>query len=51
MDILQFLSAAQVADVKAASKVVEQLKTMELKSVSLDLSSFTINPALLTHAF
>jgi hypothetical protein len=51
MDILQFLSPAQAAELEAISEVVEQLKTMELKSVPLDLSSFTINPALLIHAF
>ncbi len=51
MDISQFLSASQVAELKAVSKVMEQFKTTELKSVSLDLSSFTINAALLTNVF
>jgi hypothetical protein len=51
MDILQYLSAAQVADLKASSKALEELKKMNVKSVPLDLSSFTYDRALLTNVF
>ena len=51
MDILQYLSAAQVADLKASSKALEELKKINVKSVPLDLSSFTYDRALLTHVF
>jgi hypothetical protein len=49
MDILQYLPAAQVADLRAMSKVAEELKKLDLKTVPLDLSSFTYDRALLTH--
>jgi hypothetical protein len=51
MDVSKYVSTEQVAELKAISKVMEQLKTMEPKSIPLDLSSFTVNPALLTRAF
>ena len=51
MDVSKYVSTEQVAELKAISKVMEQLKTMEPKSIPLDLSSFTVNPALLTLCF
>jgi hypothetical protein len=48
MDILQYLPAAQAADLRAMSKAVEELKKLDLKTVPLDLSSFTYDRALLT---
>ena len=51
MDISQFLSASQVAELKAVSKVMEQFKTTELKSVSLRVSYSPTNAALMNYVF
>jgi hypothetical protein len=46
MNILKALSAAQVAELTALSKTLEDLKSTKLVSTQLDLSSLTLDPAL-----
>jgi hypothetical protein len=49
MNLYKYLSAAQVADLKAFSKAMEEAKNMNVDSVPLDLSSFTLDSALTHH--
>jgi len=51
MDLWQFLSATQVADLKAIAKAIEEANKIELKAVPIDLPSFSYDYALLHRMF
>jgi hypothetical protein len=48
MNVLKSLSAAQVVELTALSKTLEDLKSTKLVSIQFDLSSLTLDPALFT---
>jgi hypothetical protein len=51
MDIYNYLSAAQVADLEAFAKALEELRKTKLPAMALDLSSHTIDPTLLNRVW
>jgi hypothetical protein len=51
MDVYKYLSAAQVAELDALSKPLEELRKIKMQAIHLDFSSHTIDPTLFTHVF
>ena len=45
MNILKALSAAQVAELQAMSKVLADIRKIKINSFQPDIPSFTIDPA------